>query len=301
MGTTAFSTDNVKRKLATSWFEGANQNVAVANQSWALTFDWRYDRNVAGILAAAMTGIPDYSSWNKSDTLSPQAIAALDAKTITYVAYAATVNFDPFTPDEIPDYEASVMRKMGFSAASTISEAASSVKADSFSTNSVHGSKHLFATDHEMVGGTRGNLISSAVADRAAYISGRNGMITWKNYQAQNYDLTGGGISVEYHPDNDENVKQAILSRVTSAEGQINVANEDNVTFVRNPYLDSTSDVILGTKVEGDRAYGAWERMAPRLYTDTTNGGAIRQATIIFGYAFYTKGTPDGAFGITTV
>ena len=267
MGTTAFSTDNVKRRLAQAWFEGSNQNVAVANQDWTMCFDWRYDKNVAGILAAAMTGIPDYSEWNKSDTLSPQAIAALDAKTVTYVAYAATVNFDPFTPDEIPDYEASVMRKLGFSAAATINEAAAGVKADAFTTNSVHGSKHLFATNHEMVGGTRGNLVTSATFDRAAYLSARNGMITWKNYQGQNYDLSGAGLCVEYHPDNDEAVKQAILSRVTSDQGQVNIAADDAVTFIRNPYYDETDDVVVCTKVEGERRGepgNAWRRVSTR-------------------------------------
>lgn len=298
MATSALSTSNHKRRLQKSYFEGANQAASVRNQQWTITFDWRYDKNAAAILSSAMTGIPDFSTWDKSATISASSIASLDAATITYVAYAAKVSFDPFTPDEIEGYREGVMRKLGFSGASTISEAAAAIKADAFTTNMVHGTKPLFSTTHERASGTRSNKGSTGF-DRAAFLAGRNALVTWTNYQGQNYNLTGAGLAVEYHPDNNEAVKQAIRSPTTSSQNQVNVAADEDVIFIENPYLDDEDDVIVHCRVEGEQPFVAWERMAARAYFDTENGGAIDTATIVFGYAFAAKGTPDGAFGIT--
>ncbi|MFO0749134.1 MAG: hypothetical protein U1F43_26250 [Myxococcota bacterium] len=84
-----------------------------------------------------------------------------------------------------------------------------------------------------MVGGTRSNKISS-IYDRAAYLTARNGIATWDDYQGGGmvYDLSGAGLFVTYHPNNREAVKQSFLSSVTSSQQQYNVASEDDVTTV---------------------------------------------------------------------
>lgn len=296
MATAALSTSNVKRKLTKAFMEGAGQHVSVKNQNWAQTFRWRYERDQAALVNAPMTGVGDFSTWDKSATISPSTVAALDPKTITYVAYAAKVTFDPFTPSEIEGYRESVIRKLGFSAASTINEAAAAIKAAAFTTNMVHGTKPLFATDHERASGTRSNKVTGTF-NRSAYLTMRNGFFTWTNYQGQIHDLSGAGFTVEYHPDNEEAVHQAIRSRLTSDQQQINIAADDDVVFVRNAYLDATDDVILGTRVPDEQAFTAWERLPPQMYLDTENGGAIDTVTIVMGYAFEGTGLPDGAFG----
>ena len=303
MATNALSVSNVKQRLVMSMFEGANQNRALSEAAWMDTFDWRYDQDRKQIDAAAMTGIPSFSSWTEGNNISPSGITSLDTKSLTYVALAASVVFGPFTPSEIPNYKALVMRKLGFSTISTIYEAAAAAKADAFTENTgnheVHGDKALFATDHEMSGGTRGNKIVSAVFDRPTYLVGRNGMMTWNNYQGQVFDLTAAGLSIEYHVNNDEAVKQAILSRVTSDQQQYNVANEDNVVFVRNPYFEEEDDVIMQTRIEGEKAFLGWERLPPTMYVGRDTANVNEVVTVVMGYAFGNKGTPDGVFGVS--
>lgn len=302
MATSDLSTSNVIQTLTTSFVEGAGANVSVSDQAWADTFDWRYESNVGAIQSSPMTGIPDIGTWDKSATIAAANMKALAPRTITYTAFAAKFNFDPFTPDEIPNYESDVMWKLGFSTASTISEAAASIKADAFTVNGLsHGNKPLFAVDHEQLASlasTRSNKVSTGF-DRAAYLAVRSGMLAWQNYQGQITNLTGAGYTIECHPASEDAVKQAILSPVTSNMGQVNIAASDNVGFCVNPYLDDEGDVIVHNKIAGMKPFIAWERMAPRIFLDTENGGAIRSATVVFGYAFSTKGIPDGAFGIS--
>lgn len=297
MTTAAFSTSNVKRTLTKAFIEGAGNHVDVKNQAWTRTFRWRYDKSAA-VVDAPYTGLGNYATWDKSATISASAFTAMDPQTHTYVAYVAKVSFDPFTPDEVDGYREGCMRKLGFSAASTISEAAAAIKAAAFTTAMVHGSKYLFATDHERASGTRSNKTSGNY-DRAAHITMRNGMRTWTNYQGQVYDLTGAGYSVEFHPDNEEAVIQATRSALTSDQQQVNILANDNILYVSNPYLDDADDVIMGTLIPDEQAFGAWERMAPKMYTDTENGGAIDTVTVVMGYSFYGVGVPDGAFGCT--
>ncbi len=297
MATAAFSISNVKRSLTRAFIEGAGNHVDVKNQSWTKTFRWRYDK-AAAIIDAPWTGLGNYSTWDKSATINPSAFTALDPQTHTYVAYAAKISFDPFTPDEIDGYREGCMRKLGFSAASTISEAAAAIKAAAFTTAMVHGTKALFATDHERASGTRSNKVA-ATYDRAAQITMRNGFKTWTNYQGQVYDLSGAGLAIEYHPDNAEAVIQATQSALTSDQQQINILSRDTYVYVENPYFDDADDVICHTLVPDEQAFGAWERMAPKMYTDTENGGAIDTVTVVMGYAFYGVGVPDGAFGCT--
>lgn len=297
MATAAFSISNVKRSLTRAFIEGAGHHVDVRNQAWTKTFRWRYDK-AAAIIDAPWTGLGNYGTWDKSATINASTFAALDPQTHTYVAYAAKISFDPFTSDEIDGYREGCMRKLGFSAASTISEAAAAIKAAAFTTAMVHGTKALFATDHERASGTRSNKVS-ATYDRAAQITMRNGFKTWTNYQGQVYDLSGAGLAIEYHPDNAEAVIQATQSALTSDQQQINILSRDTYTYVENPYFDDADDVICHTLVPDEQAFGAWERMAPKMYTDTENGGAIDTVTVVMGYAFYGVGTPDGAFGCT--
>lgn len=297
MATSAFSTSNVKRTLTKAFIEGAGNHVDVRNQTWTRTFRWRYD-NAAALIDAPWTGLGNYSTWNKSDTINASSFAALDPQTHTYVAYVAKIAFDPFTPDEIPGYREGCMRKLGFSAASTISEAAAAIKAAAFTDNVVHGTKPLFSTTHERASGTRSNKYSGSW-DRTAYITIRNGMQTWTNYQGQIYDLTGAGYGIEFHPDNEEAVVQSVKSRVTSDQLQVNIAADDNVLFIKNPYYEDEDDVIVHTLIPDEQAFGAWERKAPQMYVDTENGGAVDTVTVVMGYAFYAVGVPDGAFGAT--
>ncbi len=296
MPTAALSTSNAKRRMTKAFMEGAGHHTSVKDQSWAKTFRWRYEKDQAAILSAPYTGVPNFGTWDKSATISADAIAALDPQTITYVAYAAKVSFDPFTPTEIEGYRESVVRKLGFAGASTIAEAAAAVKAAAFTTNMSHGSKPLFAVDHEKASGTRSNKVVGTY-DRAAHLTMRNGFFTWENYQGQVYDLSAAGLTIEYHPDNEDAVMQATRSRVTSDQNQVNIVADDQLTYVRNPYFTGTDDVILGTMVPDEQAFMAWERLAPQMYLDTENGGAIDTVTIVFGYAFAGVGTPDGAFG----
>lgn len=298
MATAAFSISNVKRELTKAFIEGAGNHVDVRNQNWTRTFRWRYDRNAAAVRDAAYTGLPNYGTWDKSATINPSGFAALDPQVHTYVAYAAKISFDPFTPDEVEGYREGCMRKLGFSAASTISEAAAAIKAAAFTTNMVHGTKPLFAVDHERASGTRSNRVN-ATYDRPTHITMRNGMRTWTNYQGQVYDLTGAGYSIEFHPDNEEAVMQATRSPATSDQNQVNILRDDNIVYINNPYLDETDDVIMGTLIPDEQAFGAWERKAPQMYLDTENGGAIETVTVVMGYAFYGIGLPDGAFGCT--
>lgn len=302
MATSALSVSNHKLRLTTSFFEGVGQTRALRDPTWMDTFDWRFDK-ANQLLAAAMTGIPSYSTWTEGSTISPGAIASLDPKNMTYVAYAASVAFGPLTPDEIPNYREGVLAKLGFSAMSTIFEAAAAAKADAFTENTgnheVHGDKALFATDHEQASGTRSNKIASSF-DRAAYLTARNGMMTWENYQGQIFDLTGAGVTIEYHPNNDEAVKQAILSSVTSSQGQYNVAGDDDVTFVRNPYFEDADDVIVQTRVVGEKPFVGWERLPPTMFVGRDTANVNEVVTIVMAYGFGNKGTPDGAFGITS-
>lgn len=303
MATSALSVSNVKQRLALVMFEGANNNQALQDAGWMDTFDWRYDQDRKQIDAAAMTGIPSFSNWNEVADVTPSGITSLDQKNFTYVALAASVTFGPLTPSEIPNYRQLVLRKLGFSTISTIYETAASAKADAFTettgNHAVHGTKSLFATDHEMVGGTRSNKIVSATFDRAAYLAGRNGMRTHNNYQGQVFDLTAAGISVEYHTNNDEAVKQAILSKVTSDQQQINIAANDKVRFIANPYFEDEDDVILGTEIEGEKAFLGWERLPPTMFVGRDSKNVNEQVTIVMAYGFGSKGVPDGAFGIT--
>lgn len=299
MATSALSYTNAKQRYTAAFMEGVNQNVAVQNQAQMSTFDWRYDENVAAIQSAPYTGIGALSTWNKSDTISASAIEALDPQVITYVAYVAKLNFDPFTPSEINGYRDSCVRKLGFAAASTIAEAAAAIKASAFTTNMVHGTKPLFSTTHEKASGTRSNKYSGTF-DRTAYLSMRNGMVTWTGYQGQVTNLTGAGLTCEFHPDNREAAYQAIKSRVTSNQEQYNVAADDNVVMIENEYYDDADDVILETRIPDAKPFGAWQRMAPRMFTDVENGGAIECVTVVMGYVFYAKGVPDGAFGATS-
>ncbi len=299
MATQALSYTNAKERYVAAFFEGAGTHVSVQNQSWAKTFDWRFDANVAAIQSAPITGIGDFSSWNKTDTVSASTIAALDPQILTYVAYAAKVNFDPFTADEIRGYREGVLGQMGFAAASTINEAASAIKASAFTANMVHGTLPLFATTHEKASGTRSNKYAG-VFDRAAYLSMRNGMVTWNNYQGQVMNLTGAGLTIEFHPNNREAVFQAVKSPVTSSQGQLNIAAQDNVELIENEYYDDNDDVIMETKIPGRQPFIAWQRMAPRMGVAMENGGLTESVTVVFGYVFGAKGVPDGAFGATS-
>lgn len=299
MATSALSHTNAKQRLTAAFMEGAGQSVSVKDQSWTKTFEWRFDDNVAAIQSAPYTGIGAVATWDKSSTISASPIAALDAQIITYLAYAACVKFDPFTPNEIVGYRESVLAELGFAAASGIAEAAAAIKASAFTANMVHGTKPLFATDHEKASGTRANKYSG-VFDRTAYLSMRNGMVTWPSYQGHIANYTGAGLTCEFAPANREAATQAIKSLTTSAQGQINVAAGDNVTMIENEYFDDSDDVILGTLVPGKRAFGAWQRMAPQLFTGIENGGAIETVTVVMGMVFYARGTPDGAYGCSS-
>ena len=92
---------------------------------------------------------------------------------------------------------------------------------------------------------------------------------------------------------------QSVKSRVTSDQLQVNIAADDNVLFIKNPYYEDEDDVIVHTLIPDEQAFGAWERKAPQMYVDTENGGAVDTVTVVMGYAFYAVGVPDGAFGAT--
>ena len=70
--------------------------------------------------------------------------------------------------------------------------------------------------------------------------------------------------------------------------------------MIENEYYDDSDDVILETRIPDSKPFGAWQRMAPTMYTDTENGGAIETVTVVMGFAFYAKGVPDGAYGASS-
>lgn len=297
MATSSFSTSNVYDTVVASFFEGAAQSVAAKSPQWEETFDWE-DGVASAKRLAPMTGIGDMATWDKTSAIDPQSPAALDPQAWTYVAWAARVRLGIFQVEEIPNYRQAVLNKAGFSAMSTIAEAAASAKADGFTVNQVHGTKPFFATNHERASGTRSNKIATAY-DRTAYNAARDGMATWTNYQGQNYNLTGAGLAIEYYPTNRQNVVSSVRSGLTSDQNQFNVAAMDDVIFVENPHLDSASDVIMHSRVPGSRGFKAWKRKGMTIFADRGESDVQEQYTIVFAYGFRAGATPDGAFGIT--
>lgn len=297
MPTSSFSTSNVFDTVTMAAFEGASAAAAVADPTWEDTFDWT-EGIASAMKLAPYTGVGDFSTWNGLDAITAESPAAMDAQTMTYVAYAARVRLGILQLQELPGYREGTFRKIGFSAASTIAEAAASAKADAFTANLVHGTKTFFATDHETQGGgTRGNVASTGF-DRTAYLVARAALKKWVNFQNQILDLTGAGLILEYHPDSHEQVRQAVMSIVTSDQGQLNVASLDNVRFVENAHLDSPTDVIVHCNVPEQRGFKAWERMPLVIFPDRGESDVQEQYTAVMAYGFRAKATPDGAYGI---
>lgn len=304
MALNALSTSNVKDRDLQTFFAGGQQHVGVSNPAWEQMYDWSYQSNVNTIQMGAMSGVGKFASWSGEATISPSAIEAMDSKSLSYGIFAASVAVNPYVAAEVPGYRDLILSRLGFAAASTIHSAAGIALAGSFTSSSgndkVHATKPLIAADHEMVGGTRSNKISSAY-DRAAFLAARNGMTTWQDYQGSMvYNLTGAGFNVAFHPSNREAVIQSFASTVTSSQNQFNVAGLDDVNLVECPYLADEDDVLVSTRIDGSKPFKAWERQAPTLSIgyDASKGG-LEIITCHLAYGFGNGGTPDGVFGIT--
>lgn len=303
MALNALSVSNVKDRDLQTFFAGAGKHRGNTNPAWQEMYDWSYQGNVNQIQVGAMSGVGNFGSWDGESTISPSTIQAMNAKSMSYGVFAASVAVNSYTAEEVPNYRELILDRLGFCAAGTIAKAAGIALAAAFTSNTgnhaVHGSKPLIATDHEMEGGTRSNKIS-AIYDRSAYLAARNGIVTWEDYQGVINDLGGAGLNVAFHTHNREAVLQSFGSSVTSSQNQLNVAGLDNVNLVECPYLADEDDVLVSTRIDGAKPFKAWERKAPelRIFNDATKGG-LEVITCHLAYGFGNAGVPDGVFGIT--
>lgn len=292
MATSSFSTSNVKDTMVAAFFSGAG----TVKMDWEETFDWRDDQ-VAAIRKAPWAGIGNFGTWDGKADLTQDEPDALDAQPMTYVIYAVQVRLSMFDLEEVPNIRAETLRKIGFSAASTVAAAAASAKANGFTVADCHGSKTLLATNHEVRGGgTRSNKITAAL-DRASFLLATNMVEKWKNYDNQLHDLSGAGYFLEFPTDLKETAKQALRSSVTSSQNQYNAAADEDVQFVKNGYLGDANDWFVSVRAPGFKPWLGWRRKKLMIVGDWDRRNMRDIYNVVVAVGFGNKGVPDGIVG----
>lgn len=288
----SFSTSNVKDTNVMAFFSGAG----VVNNAYEQTFDWRRDQTAA-IRKAPMAGIPNLGTWDGKANLDQVEPDALDPQTMSYVIFAVQARLSMFDKEEVPDLEAETLRKIGFSAASTVASAAAAAKAAAFTTVDVNGGKTMFALDHATRSSAlRPNRINAAM-DRATILLATNMIEKYPNYDDQVNDLSGGGYFLEYPTELKERAKQATMSAVTSSQGQINAAAQEDFVHIRNPYLSDANNWMVSVRAPGFKPWLAWLRKALMVVMDWDRYNMRTNINVVIAVGFGNKGVPEGAVG----
>lgn len=270
------------------------EGVGMVDPSWEAAFD-RDNTDAPTLKLVPITGVGNLPTWDGTSNLTTDSMVELDDKTISYQAYGVQVRVNALDAVDINEIVGMALEKLGFSLASTYANVAATARAAGFSTETVHASKPVYSSTHETAGGTRSNLLSSAL-DRSAFMVMIQKARKWTNYQDQVLDLSMGGWILEVPPELEYTAHQIIDSGVSSSQMQANVAGRYNTSVVVNPRLTDANDWTLTSKMMTPWVF--WQRLAPQgptIRIDQDN--QVIKINLYFAIKAAARATPDGAFG----
>jgi hypothetical protein len=287
----AFSNANVKQTVVEAFFEGVHQ----VDERFMDYQDYRND-DIADLRISPISGVSEIGEWGGGD-LPVQELEALNPQAVAYTKYGVQVRVDKYAAKDVPESVTTLPQRIGTAVASTYAKRAASTLNAAFSTatTSVDGLA-LCSTSHTVkTGGTRSNLLTSAL-DSSALMAGIKTFRKWLDYQGTSFDMVAlGGFYLVIPPDLEEAAGQALGSAVTSSANQLNMAGSYGIEVRVNPFLTDTNNYFLVSKAMSPLIF--WERSAVDLVVDIDTDSKAGKYSVDFAIAAAVSAIPDGIVG----
>lgn len=298
----AFTTNGVLNTVVDRYMSG----LASVSDNWSLTVD-RKSANAAALRLPAMTALGSIPTWDGTADLSSSATAVDEYNTtgitLTAQQYGAQIAISRLDAENVPESVSYAAQKLGFAVANTYAEVVFGKWNNAFGSVKTGDDIALFASNHAKSGGTRSNLLSSAL-DPAGLMAAVKLSRQFVSYDGAPYDLTAGGFYLVVPPSLEEAAHQAIRSTYTltnatdtAAQGLNNVSGNffSPADIIVSPHINYNNDWFIVSKVESPMVF--WERLAPQIRLTQGEDDLKQKLTIDFAIACDAKADPAVAIG----
>mgnify|MGYP003143979969 CR=1 FL=1 len=310
----AIDNTNVLQTSVSAFFEGMIQ----PSDSYTRIFDMRSD-DVASLRLAALTGIPDPSTWDGAEDLTKATLDSTGAVTMSYQGYGVQVRIGKLQARDIPGVVEMASRKLGRSVASKRAALAWAHLETAFTAgdSAIADGKALCASDHTTVlggGNVRSNLAADSILDRSAFLAMLKQAREAVNYQNQINDWADAPKFLVVPPELETAALEIVGSpfsmnaatevgtanntfKPASVQGEINTAGRYNTTVLVSPYLATASDyfLICDPSVENPLTY--WTRSEPDFRVDVDSDSGAVKLSVDWASATQSGPQPDGIIG----